>query len=149
MLVLFTQAHAMTPFQGQGAGQAIEDACVLSTLLARALSPSSKHVSARNILDRVSRALRVYDSVRRPIALDVLQRSRRNGRLFTYAYPPAGASEHSMGEYMLMMSPAEMQDRVIKNWQWSWAAGEPSPGEGVRRQIREAMGLWEKDTGRL
>lgn len=33
-------AHAMTPFQGQGAGQAIEDALVLTTLLSKVTQPA-------------------------------------------------------------------------------------------------------------
>ena len=53
-------AHATTPYQAQGAGQAIEDACVLQVLLGR--------VHNKKELPNV---LAAYDEVRRP-------RSQRN-----------------------------------------------------------------------
>ena len=53
-------AHATTPFQAQGAGQAVEDACVLQALLGR--------VHNKKELPNV---LVAYDEVRRP-------RSQRN-----------------------------------------------------------------------
>jgi salicylate hydroxylase len=48
-------AHAMTPWQGSGAGQAIEDAMVLETVLASVTSKS-----------QIGVALKAYDHVRRP-----------------------------------------------------------------------------------
>ena len=47
-------AHATTPWQGQGASQAIEDALVLETLLGRVRSVS-----------RISNAFSAYDQIRR------------------------------------------------------------------------------------
>ncbi|KZV77654.1 FAD/NAD(P)-binding domain-containing protein [Peniophora sp. CONT] len=62
-------AHAMTPFQGAGAGQAIEDSQVLSTLLAH---PRATRAT-------VQRVLSVYAGVRRPIAARFYFSSRSNG----------------------------------------------------------------------
>jgi salicylate hydroxylase len=76
------QAHAMTPFQASGAGQAIEDAYVLSKVLAEALLYSS---DPSKKLSQVGTALRVYDEVRRPVAIEVQDRSRRAGRVVTMA----------------------------------------------------------------
>ncbi|KZV77667.1 FAD/NAD(P)-binding domain-containing protein [Peniophora sp. CONT] len=66
-------AHAMTPFQGAGAVQAIEDAQVLSKLLAH---PCTTRAT-------VQQALRVYTDVRRPVARKFFDASRRNGQLIS------------------------------------------------------------------
>lgn len=65
-------AHAMTPFQGQGAGQAIEDACVLQALLGKV--HDKKYIP---------NALSAYDQVRRPRAQRVVTTSREAGYLYT------------------------------------------------------------------
>ncbi|KAI0332657.1 salicylate hydroxylase [Cubamyces sp. BRFM 1775] len=70
-------AHAMMPYQGAGAGQAIEDAYVLSNVLA---DPRT----TRSTLDR---AMHAYDAVRRPFALRVQEASRENGLLYTLNFP--------------------------------------------------------------
>lgn len=77
----------MTPFHASGAGQAIEDAYILASLLARALSSSSSSpqssISRTDALSRVSKALQAYSNIRRPIAYDVQARSRYQGRVVT------------------------------------------------------------------
>jgi len=60
----------MTPFQASGAGQAIEDALTLSTILG----------NPKAFLHNVHTALEVYDEIRRPFALDIQERSRQNGQ---------------------------------------------------------------------
>ncbi|KAJ0159396.1 3-hydroxybenzoate 6-hydroxylase [Colletotrichum tanaceti] len=67
-LVVGDAAHPMTPFQGQGATQAIEDAEGLRLLL-------HDGVDSENV-ENVDRALRTWDSVRRPRAAQVQQNSR-------------------------------------------------------------------------
>ncbi|KAK1466121.1 hypothetical protein CCUS01_07469 [Colletotrichum cuscutae] len=61
-------AHPMTPFQGQGATQAIEDAEGLRLLLHESVSADD--------LESITLALRTWDSVRRPRASQVQQNSR-------------------------------------------------------------------------
>jgi salicylate hydroxylase len=63
----------MPPFQGAGAGQAVEDAFVLATLLRHALTTRSS----------VARALEIHSQVRVPVAKQVAETSRQNGRLYT------------------------------------------------------------------
>lgn len=67
-------AHATTPFQGAGAGQAIEDALVLSALLEQVTCP-----------DDVGLALAVYDTVRRPRTQSIVRTSREAMKLFAFA----------------------------------------------------------------
>jgi salicylate hydroxylase len=66
-------AHATTPFQGAGAGQAIEDALVLSTLF--------QHVRSR---EQIAPALAAYDTVRRPRSQKVVLTSRDALNLFCF-----------------------------------------------------------------
>ena len=68
-------AHAMTPNQGSGAGQAIEDAYVLAALLTH---PSVTRES-------IPRALKIYEKIRLPHGNDVQRRSRENGKLYEFA----------------------------------------------------------------
>lgn len=107
----------MTPFQGAGAGQAIEDAYVLANVLSWALTSSKGKRK-----DGLERALVVYDSVRRPIANDIARKSRLAGRLFSYAEG--------------RMSPEELGRKVKSNWEWSWMTSASS-------SVREARRLWE------
>ncbi|KAK7697197.1 hypothetical protein SLS64_013802 [Diaporthe eres] len=70
--VMGDAAHATTPWQGSGAGMAIEDSLVLSTLLGRAETAA-----------QASLALEVYDQVRRPRTQRVVESSRGTGMMRT------------------------------------------------------------------
>ncbi|OBS20393.1 hypothetical protein FPOA_06764 [Fusarium poae] len=65
-------AHATTPFQGAGAGQAIEDALVLSQLLGKV-----------QCTDGVESALAAYDTIRRPRTEKIVRTSREAMKLYT------------------------------------------------------------------
>lgn len=65
-------AHAPSPFQGQGAGQAIEDSLTLTDLFA--------HVKT---VEDISRALAAFDQVRRPRASKNVIESRKTGKIFS------------------------------------------------------------------
>ncbi|VDB99296.1 unnamed protein product [Peniophora sp. CBMAI 1063] len=71
-------AHGMVPFQGAGAGQAIEDVHILSTLLSH----------PRTTRQTVQHALRAYSDVRVPIAAKFFAASRKNGLLITNTKTP-------------------------------------------------------------
>ena len=78
-------AHASTPFQAQGAGQAIEDACVLSALF--------KEITKS---DDVPRALAAYDQVRRPHVQRVVSTSRTAGELMSMSQAGVGSDLEKM-----------------------------------------------------
>ncbi|KAG1737807.1 hypothetical protein EDB19DRAFT_1895769 [Suillus lakei] len=88
-------AHAMLPFQGAGAGQSIEDAYLLATVLGHKATT----------LDTVPRALAIYDKLRRPFSSDVALRSRLNGQLCTLQ---KDVPLHELGNI------------ITKNWEWAW-----------------------------
>lgn len=70
--ILGDAAHASTPHQGAGAGQAIEDAHVLSELLGDARVQSTEQVVA---------AFNAYDEIRRPRSQRVVTSSKENAYL--------------------------------------------------------------------
>ncbi|KAI1399895.1 salicylate hydroxylase [Hypoxylon fuscum] len=65
-------AHATTPWQGSGAGLAIEDAMVLGALLSETTSP-----------DGLESAFKAFDAVRRPRCNRVVDSSQRTGEIST------------------------------------------------------------------
>ncbi|KAL4883570.1 hypothetical protein BJY04DRAFT_184906 [Aspergillus karnatakaensis] len=70
--ILGDAAHASTPHQGAGAGQAIEDAHVLAELLGDERVRSTEHVVA---------AFQAYDAIRRPRSQRVVSSSAENAHL--------------------------------------------------------------------
>lgn len=65
-------AHASTPHQGAGCGQAFEDALVMCSLLADGTIEKPEHVES---------AFAAYDAIRRPRTLKVVNTSRENGEI--------------------------------------------------------------------
>lgn len=66
-------AHASTPHQGAGAGQAIEDAFILSNLLGQV-----------NSVDEIEKAFHAYDAVRRPRSQKVVATSRDAAKIYEF-----------------------------------------------------------------
>ncbi|KAI0802812.1 salicylate hydroxylase [Xylaria sp. FL0064] len=63
-------AHASTPWQGAGAGQALEDCVILATLLGETKE-----------LKDITKAFQVFDSVRAPRCKQIIQSSREVGNI--------------------------------------------------------------------
>lgn len=74
--LLGDSAHATTPHMGAGAGMAMEDAYILSNLIA----------SAEGSVD-IENVFRVYDSVRRPRTQKLVECSRNSGLLIDFLVP--------------------------------------------------------------
>lgn len=127
----------MTPHQGAGGGQAIEDAYVLAALLAH----------PRTDRETLGRALEAYDAVRVPVAQEVARKSRLNGLLYELnagvgpgsEFDPGRdgggedevSEEEKEGERLAALAAAIME---IHKWEWE------EPAEG---QPREAVRLFE------
>lgn len=71
LAIIGDAAHAATPHQGAGAGQAFEDALVLTHLFA---DPSVQEVGD------IENVFNAYDAIRRPRTLRVVDTSRENGQ---------------------------------------------------------------------
>ncbi|TFY51588.1 hypothetical protein EVG20_g10929 [Dentipellis fragilis] len=109
-------AHAMLPHQGAGAGQAIEDAFILASLLG---DPSVTPLTLEH-------ALKAYEHVRLPLANHVLTGSRESGRMYEFV------GEYDFGD-------CEQLGPTIER-QWDWVS-EDGPDEDAQRAL-----LWMRDS---
>ena len=80
LCLLGDAAHASTPHQGAGAGQAIEDAFILSNLLGQVTCTAE-----------IEQAFKGYDAVRRPRSQRVVTTSRDAGCLYEMEDKEIGA----------------------------------------------------------
>ncbi|KAH9929152.1 FAD/NAD(P)-binding domain-containing protein [Fomitopsis serialis] len=104
-------AHAMTPHQGSGAGQAIEDGFILATLLTQ---PGVTR-------DTLPVALQVYDALRRPFSQNVVQLSRSSGMSYRLNCPGFEALTEEQS-YTGTISPAQLDEvgkTVIELTSWN------------------------------
>ncbi|KAL1673917.1 hypothetical protein EV122DRAFT_221733 [Schizophyllum commune] len=102
-------AHSMTPFQGSGAGQAVEDAWLLAHLLG----------DSSVTRDTIPEALRVYDAARRPVAQDVQEHSRINGHLLALNY--RGIDFDALEGEAQRAALNELGEQMQRDWEWAWS----------------------------
>ena len=107
-------AHATTPFQGQGAAQAIEDARVLETLLGRVRD--AKHIP---------NAFAAYDQVRKARSQRVVTTSREAGLLF-------GMKGKGVGDDL-----EKLKEKTETRLNWVW-------NRDMEKQNAEATALYEE-----
>lgn len=126
--VIGDAAHAMHPHQGAGAGQSIDDAYVLGSLLASAINVSSGTTGLRSIVPKI---LETYDTIRRPSAQAVAAKSRSHAFLFTYRLPHKDkwrSVDRNNDSEML-----EVERRMNSDWEWTWDK------DGAMGEAREAV----------
>ncbi|EIW82784.1 FAD/NAD(P)-binding domain-containing protein [Coniophora puteana RWD-64-598 SS2] len=107
-------AHSMTPYQGSGAGQAVEDAYVLATLLGH----------PRITRETIPQALAVYDEVRRPFAIGVARGSQEVGQI-------AGLQTG--------LPFSEMGDKINGITSWAWETEVDGAVEDAQRMLEERL----------
>lgn len=110
-------AHATTPFQGQGAGQAIEDALTLKTLIANC---QNKH--------DIRAAFRAFDLARRARTQSVVTTSRRSGAITGMMQEGIGSDIHKMKEELDVC------------YQWMWNRDLEDQNREALTLMREALG---------
>ncbi|KAF7370090.1 Salicylate hydroxylase [Mycena sanguinolenta] len=101
-------AHAMEPHQGSGAGQAIEDACILATVLGH----------PRTTRENIPRALRIFDEIRRPATAGVVEGSRMNGRYFSFEIEGVDFDRYTGAQLWDQLQ--KLKSTVVKKWEWTW-----------------------------
>ncbi|RHZ67840.1 hypothetical protein CDV55_100828 [Aspergillus turcosus] len=79
-------AHASSPHHGAGAGMGIEDALVLSTLLAEVAGGT--FASSKSRAEAVCAAFQAYTTTRKERSQWVAESSRVIGQIFEWRYPP-------------------------------------------------------------
>ncbi|RFU30413.1 hypothetical protein B7463_g5920, partial [Scytalidium lignicola] len=127
--LLGDSAHATTPHQASGAGQCIEDALILSRILALVESPQ-----------QLPTAFSVYDSIRRPRAQKVVQTSQEAGQLYTFTHP----------EY------SDNMERIVENFSqrflWIWKhdlEGDAKKAESMFKELMKTSDKIEVQESRL
>lgn len=113
VLLVGDSAHAMLPHQGAGAGQALEDAYVLSELLA---DPRCDRSSVEDVLA-------AFETVRRPRASRVQTTSFEAGELYEYAAPGIGDDE------------ARIARELEQRFDWLWQHDPEDDVIASRRQL--------------
>lgn len=113
LAILGDAAHASTPHQGAGAGQAIEDAFVLSNLLGQVKSTKE-----------IEEAFHAYDAVRRPRSQKVVKTSRDAAKIY----------EFEDGE--LGVDLEKIRRRLEERYDWIWDEDLPAQ----LRRAQEVMG---------
>lgn len=95
--ILGDAAHASTPHQGAGAGQALEDALVMCELLADDAVRSTQDIP---------KAFQAYDAVRRPRSQRVVRTSQEAGELYV-SHPEGGKR-------------MELRENLLERFRWIW-----------------------------
>jgi salicylate hydroxylase len=116
LCLLGDAAHATTPHQGAGAGQAIEDAYVLSELIGKVKSAGE-----------LEAAFKAYDEVRRPRSQRVVTTSREAGHLYELEDGNAG--------FDLKKTKDLLQTRYKWIWDEDLVAQATTAGEAMERYI--------------
>ena len=107
--LLGDSAHASTPHHGAGAGMAVEDALILSRLLA-SIESTGELVSA----------FAVYDAVRRPRSQQLVASSRKIGAVYDFEDKVIGDDIEATRKYL------------EHAWDWIW-------NEDMNRQVENAQ----------
>lgn len=103
LAILGDAAHASTPHQGAGAGQAIEDAFVLSNLLGQVKS-----------VDEIEKAFHAYDAVRRPRSQKVVKTSRDAAAIYEFE------------DEILGTDLDKIRRRLMERYDWIWDEDLPT-----------------------
>jgi len=113
VLLVGDAAHALVPHQGAGAGQALEDAHVLDSLL-------SDEACTRESVERV---LAAFEAVRHPRTCRVQRTSHEAGNVYEYAGEGIGDDE------------ARLIDNLETRFDWLWHHDPEDDVSEARRRL--------------
>lgn len=117
--ILGDAAHASTPHQGAGAGQAIEDSHILAELLG-----DPRVTRAEDVIE----AFRAYDTVRRPRSQRVVTSSKENAYLLCLSLDGVGDDEERLRE--------TFQQRL----RWLWDVDVAEDAQRAKREMMSQRG---------
>jgi salicylate hydroxylase len=115
--ILGDAAHASTPHQGAGAGQAIEDSHILAEVLG-----DPRVTRAEDAI----KAFQAYDAVRRPRSQRVVTTSKENAFLLCLCLDGVGDDQDKLRE--------TLQQRL----RWLWDVDVEKEAERAKRRIAES-----------
>lgn len=119
-------AHAMPPHQGQGAAQAMEDACVLAEVLKRIDATSE----SRSVSEQIDAALTGYETVRRPRYEAVRDTSNDALGFWSHFHHPDLADKTEVENYA-----AAARER----FQWIWNADIAGQGHRAVAEMQRIL----------
>ena len=123
----------MSPYQGSGAGQAVEDAYVLGSILANPLTT----------LENVSSALKVYEEIRLPHANEVQRRSDMAGSLYRFEDKRFSALFDSTGANgSNAVDPGKIWDighTAADIWKWAWVTDARDEERWATQLLKERL----------
>jgi salicylate hydroxylase len=111
-------AHASTPHQGAGAGQAIEDAHVLAELLGDSRVAPVEDVVA---------AFRAYDEIRRPRCQRVVTSSKENADVLCLCFDG------------VWDDPVKLKEMLDLRFRWLWDLDVQDQVERARERMGEYL----------
>ncbi|KAF4588988.1 hypothetical protein EYR40_010544 [Pleurotus pulmonarius] len=117
-------AHAMTPHQGAGASQAIEDAYVLAALVS----------DPRCTVSSIPEVLRIYNDVRQPFANHVQEASRLQGLCYELN-GPRFAHTLPVGQSVTPEALREIIADLIEGWKWQWTRSAETQKERALSEL--------------
>ncbi|KAL0956449.1 hypothetical protein HGRIS_002597 [Hohenbuehelia grisea] len=111
VVLLGDAAHGVMPFQGAGAGLAIEGAYTLACLLG----------DSRTTVETIPEALKAYDQTIRPLARQAAEASALNGKYFTLQESVVKVNQDSARSSDKDRERLSEVGRLVEvNWQWAW-----------------------------
>ncbi|KAK7745340.1 hypothetical protein SLS53_002836 [Cytospora paraplurivora] len=106
LALLGDAAHPFTPHQGQGAGQAIEDAATLSVVLPKGTSPEA-----------VPERLKLYEKIRYTRVHQIQEYSRQAGKDWIDGKPQIDVLEYQA--FNFGHDEIDNSNNAFKRWKWS------------------------------
>ncbi|KAF8632801.1 hypothetical protein AX17_004756 [Amanita inopinata Kibby_2008] len=133
VLLLGDAAHAMTPHQGAGAGQAMEDAYVLAHLLL-----SQPDLDLLHSPSHIPLITHVFNAIRQPFGNHAVRMSRTCGKLSDLTdedleFPEFEEGDETVGQEVLVGLIRKME----RQWQWLWEAPVEEECRRASRMLRE------------
>ena len=98
----------MTPHQGVGGGQALEDAYILGRLLAH----------PKTSLSDIAQVLKVYETIRLPLSQEAAETSRNNGLVYDFMHP-----DYPVGEDAGKEELGKLGKEIGRSFAWLGKAG--------------------------
>lgn len=132
----------MTPFQGSGAGQAVEDAYMLGLLLG--------HPDVT--LDKVPIALEIYQKIRLPFANRIQRHSELAGWVMSFQDPcsaelipsrkndPVGCTGEDVGRLWNVW-----HEVIVANWKWAWTTSAEEENGKALKLLEEQLGVADSE----
>ncbi|KAF8152293.1 hypothetical protein B0H34DRAFT_663942, partial [Crassisporium funariophilum] len=128
-------AHAMTPHQGNGAGQAIEDAYILAHLIAKAVRTNIP----------ISSITEVYNAIRQPFGNLVQNASRTHGLLYEFN---ASHFEDVKEEGDVSVRPdrlRELGELITSEWEYAWSTSAEGDLQKALAMLEQQMAASQSD----